>query len=330
MIEDHFLNFVQMQTQSTRIGKVSLIQELWSGYGQISRVQLFGGSYSTVVVKYIDLESANAHPRGWNTNLSHKRKVKSYEVEINWYKKYNETLPDSCKTAKCLGVLSLNNKHCIVLEDLDEIGFPIRKNQLSIDGVKVGLKWLAQFHGHYLMNEAEGLWEEGTYWHLNTRPDEWKAIKNKEIQNVANKIDEKLKLTKYPTIVHGDAKLANFCFSKDLNSLAAVDFQYVGKGCGMKDVAYFLGSCVSESDLLIYEDDLLNTYFSVLKETVKASHSLVDVNELELDWRKLYPYAWADFTRFLLGWMPTHQKLNAYSSRNMMEVLDLLKQENEI
>ena len=63
---------------------------------------------------------------------------------------------------------------------------------------------------------------------------------------------------KFKTIVHGDAKLANFCFSHDLSNVAAVDFQYVGGGCGMKDVAYFLGSCLNDQELRTTENELLD------------------------------------------------------------------------
>jgi hypothetical protein len=35
----------------------------------------------------------------------------------------------------------------------------------------------------------------------------------------------------------------------------------------------------------------------------------------------MYPIAITDFTRFLLGWMPTHQKLNDYSMQVTEEVL---------
>ena len=41
--------------------------------------------------------------------------------------------------------------------------------------------------------------------------------------------------------------------------------------------------------------------------------------------RSMYPVAWTDFTRFMLGWMPTHQKVNGYSEKLMNSVLKDLK-----
>ena len=80
----------------------------------------------------------------------------------------------------------------------------------------------------------------GTYWHLDTRPEEFEKIEHKQLKSKAHRIDEILKECEFQTIVHGDAKLANFCFSEHGEGVAAVDFQYVGRGCGMKDVTYFL------------------------------------------------------------------------------------------
>ena len=49
-------------------------------------------------------------------------------------------------------------------------------------------------------------------------------------------------------LAHGDAKVANFCFTNDQHAVAAVDFQYVGGGIGTQDVIYFLGSFCSEAE----------------------------------------------------------------------------------
>ncbi len=36
-------------------------------------------------VKHVVLPEQAKHPKGWNTDISHQRKLKSYQVEINWY-----------------------------------------------------------------------------------------------------------------------------------------------------------------------------------------------------------------------------------------------------
>lgn len=84
----------------------------------------------------------------------------------------------------------------------------------------------------------------------------------------------------------------------------------------MKDVAYFLSSCLNEDECAQYEQELLDHYFEVLE---KATHlEPTKYAQLEKEWRDLYAMAWADFTRFLEGWMPTHRKLHRYS-RTMVD-----------
>ena len=72
--------------QATEAKEVEHIQTLWSGYGKIARIALTGSDINTVIVKKIVLPKQTNHPRGWNTDKSHHRKVKSYQVEIEWYK----------------------------------------------------------------------------------------------------------------------------------------------------------------------------------------------------------------------------------------------------
>ena len=142
-------------------------------------------------------------------------------------------------------------------------------------------------------------------------------MKASELKNSAQSLDKSLNSAKFQTLVHGDAKLANFCFpdNNGPNSLAAVDFQYVGNGVGVKDLAYFLGACLDHNDLFNYEESLLNEYFSQLKNAL--FHYQVDVNftQLQQEWRRLYPLVWADFYRFLLGWSPGHYKINPYMQK---------------
>ncbi|MDX8406659.1 MAG: oxidoreductase family protein [Mariprofundus sp.] len=118
--------------------------------------------------------------------------------------------------------------------------------------------------------------------------------------------------------------LANFCFSADGKNVAAVDFQYVGGGCGMKDVAYFLGSCLSDREHEQYEAALLDEYFRMLREALQRYGKQVDPDAVEAEWRALFPLAQADFYRFLVGWMPTHWKINDYNKRVTQAVLAAL------
>ena len=328
-MNSNFKDFLLKTTHSSSCKEIEVIQSLWSGYGKISRYQLSDCEFETVVVKNISLSKAKEHPRGWNTDFSHQRKIKSYEIETNWYEKWNQLCDDKCRTPKFIGSFSQGKDQWIVLEDLD-VKFPLRKEEINLLEVKVCLKWLANFHARFLNNKPDGLWAIGTYWNLKTRPDELEKLEDQELKLKAHLIDKILNNCQYQTIVHGDAKLANFCFSDSSTSsgsekAAALDFQYVGGGCGMKDVAYFLGSCLSSSDSETYEKELLDFYFSEFEHSLKSSKLNFEFKELEQEWRRIYPIACADFTRFLLGWMPTHQKLTQYNLNLMNAVLAGLK-----
>jgi hypothetical protein len=313
-----FEEYLCAVTDASSCREVEVLQSLWSGYGKIVRYALQDGSTDTVIVKHIALGKAGSHPRGWDTDTSHQRKKKSYQVETNWYNYFASHTTSFCKVPKFLGSFNQDDEQWIVLEDLDK-HYPVRKEYCTFDEAKVCLQWLAHFHARFMQQEPKGLWPIGTYWHLDTRPDELEQMEDSPLKRKAHEIDTILNQCTFKTIVHGDAKVANFCFSEDGKKVAAVDFQYVGGGCGMKDVAYFLGSCLTSEECALYEEELLNTYFKTLREALQDKD--IDVNALEQEWRKLYPYACADFVRFLLGWMPTHRKVNNYYLSKVEKVL---------
>lgn len=318
-----FKSYLQKLLKAKDCQETEVIQSLWSGYGKIFRVRLLDSTHETVVVKQISLEKVNTHPRGWNTYISHQRKMKSYEVETNWYKNFNQNCADDCRIPEFLGSFSQEEKQWIVLEDLDH-HFPLRKEHLKLNDVKLCLRWLAHFHATFLNKPANGLWKIGTYWHLATRPDEFNKMELSPLKDKAKRIDDSLNNCQYKTLVHGDAKVANFCFSQSGNEVAALDFQYVGGGCGMKDVAYFIGSCLTSEECQEYEKEILNFYFKELKNLCLNSLSFEQYEELEQEWRRLYPFAVADFMRFMKGWMPSHKKVNSYTEEKVNEVLKIL------
>lgn len=308
-------------TKAEKLVNPQVIQSLWSGYGKIVRYGLEGADVDSVVVKHVKLRENGGHPRGWDTDLSHQRKLRSYEVETEWYKKWASHCDDLCRIPHCLALEWEGDEVLMVLEDLDAAGFPRRFSSVSWSQIEACLKWLANFHATFMGERPEGLWPIGTYWHLDTRPDELNDLDDTTLKQAASKIDATLNNAKYLTFVHGDAKLANFCFSQDGNDVSAVDFQYVGGGCGMKDVAYFIGSCLYEDDCEKLEDNLLDCYFSELKEALAVKQPDLDADDVEKEWRLLFPVAWTDFHRFIKGWSPGHWKINSYSERVAKEVV---------
>jgi hypothetical protein len=209
----------------------------------------------------------------------------------------------------------------IVLEDLDQAGYPVRLGSVEWEDLERCLRWLACFHATFMNASPDGLWDIGTYWHLDTRPDELRALDDEGLREAAGAIDRRLNEARFRTLVHGDAKLANFCFPTHGEDVAAVDFQYVGGGCGMKDVAYFVGSCLDEFEGARLEPRLLDRYFTFLGEALGERQPQIDIDAVVAEWRELYPFAWTDFHRFLKGWSPGHWKINSYSERLAREVV---------
>jgi hypothetical protein len=321
---------IRQATQAKTIHKTEEIQVLWSGYGDISRYQLTGCKRKSVVVKNVQLPDEVNHPRGWHSDLSHQRKIRSYHVESAWYRFFAELCDDHCRVPEYLALEERENKFLIVLEDLNESGFSEQKDTASIEEMTVCLRWLANFHATFMGKKTVSLWEVGSYWHLATRPDELEALSDLPLKIAADKIDKTLQDCPYQTLVHGDAKLANFCFSEDGQQVAAVDFQYVGGGVGMKDVAYFIGSCLKEEACELNESHLLDIYFQELQKALKTRQKEINAQAVEDAWRALFPWAWTDFHRFIKGWSPEHWKIHSYSERLAHQVIDELKLTNKL
>ena len=297
-------------TGATDAKLVKKVQTLWSGYGQIARVALSGVGPATVIIKEVSPPRRPGHPRGWATDRGHERKLRSYAVEMAFYQNFSGQT--QARVPALLGAETTDDGWLFVLEDLDACGFSGRCSRPSEEQLQACLRWLARFHTDFMGTSPAGLWEAGTYWHLETRPDELAAMTDAPLKRAAAEIDRRLSCATHQTLVHGDAKLANFCFG--LNDVAAVDFQYVGGGCGIRDVAYLLGSCRDDQELHQHGERYLGDYFAYLAAGP----------QVEAEWRGLYPFAVADFHRFLAGWAPGHWKMDTYSQSITERVLAAL------
>jgi fructose-1,6-bisphosphatase/inositol monophosphatase family enzyme len=323
-MQPHVRTRILQLTQADDIARTEVIQPLWNNYGTLSRVFLQGGNHPSVIVKHIQIPDQSGHPRGFDGSISRDRKVRSYQVETHWYQHKNQQMPLGSPTPTCLDAFAEGGELFLLLEDLTTRGFDQVLYGTSYSEITVVLRWLANFHAQFLGDSAEGLWPCGTYWHLATRPEELANIKGTRLHRFASLLDARLRCGGFPTLVHGDAKLANFLFSEDHTEVAAVDFQYVGHGSAMKDVAYFVGSCLSGSECERREVALLDVYFSALRDCLPDD---VDAPALEAEWRSLYPVAWADFQRFMSGWSPGHRKLTEYSDATTDRAIDQISDE---
>jgi hypothetical protein len=314
LLPESVLKRVFAATAAQSVRRADHIQRLWSGYGELVRLWLVGGSQPSVIVKLVQPGAAMRTARA-QEQRSHARKLQSYDIEMRFYERYASRCGDTCRVARALLCEQLGDQWLFVLEDLDGAGFGERREQLPPHALRACLSWLAHFHAAFIGEMAEGLHPVGTYWHLETRPDELARMDDEELRAAASWLDAKLRGARYRTLVHGDAKVENFCFSRGLTTVAAVDFQYVGGGIGVQDVAYFLSSCLDDHACDAHASALLDFYFETLREALATTQPEVDAATLEVEWRELYPIAWADFCRFMNGWAPAYPMRIGYAAR---------------
>lgn len=288
------LDWVARVAGGTSARRSARLQSLWAGYGEIVRVDVRGADVESVIVKVI---APPPRARG-DRDVSDARKRRSYEVERTFYERFAGRCTSACRVPRLLGATTLRGRdeaQLLVLEDLDLAGYTERRGSGDAETRDRCLAWLAAFHATFFATDQKGLWATGTYWHLATRREEL-ARASAEIRALAPRLDARLESCVHRTLVHGDAKLANFCFARELG-VAAVDFQYVGGGCGVKDVAYLVSGEPGE-------ERAVDAYFVHLRRELEAR--AIDPAPIEAEWRALYPFACADFYRFLAGWAPEH------------------------
>jgi hypothetical protein len=302
---------------------VEKVQRLWSDYGAILRYRL-PSQARTIIVKVIDPPRDVVHPRGWVSDFSAQRKMRSYEVERYFYQ-HVASMDSHCRTAQCFGVVASPSGQLLLLEDLDASGYALRQTQPDTGQIQAMLSWLAYFHGQHLNAGFDGLWQRGSYWHLATRPEELEAMPECDLKRRAWVIDKKLNSVAIQTLIHGDAKVANFCFAVD-DQVAAVDFQYVGRGVGTVDVMYLLGSCLEDDELHESAQSLIDDYFEYLRKACEHYKVSIPFEQIETQWREILPFAWADFQRFLEGWSPGHWKVNTYTQGQTDIALAMLEE----
>lgn len=270
--------------------RLERLQSLWGGYGELWRVAHASGA--TAIAKTVRPPADAPRDAGFA------RKLQSYAVERAFYAGPSSRCDHACRVPALLAT----DADTLVLEDLDAAGFDGRTDETSSEQLDACLAWLASFHARFLGERFDALWPIGTYWHLATRMDELPAISDPHLRAAAPRIDEILRGAHHTTLLHGDAKDANFCFASGPR-VAAVDFQYTGPGPGIIDVAYLLyGRSDEPADGI--DRARLDAYFTHLRHALGRRVDCDDIDAIEAEWRDLYITARLDFCRFLAGWRP--------------------------
>jgi hypothetical protein len=174
------------------------------------------------------------------------------------------------------------------------------------------------------------VWLNGGYTYLATRRREyanlamdeesaWSAVLTTQMKNDTQSISEKVAafltpslssptpIERYQTLIHGDVKSENLFTSKSEEEVAFYDFQYVGLGLGVCDLAKLFTCSIPLSMLVTSrniphelsmqsgERTLLERYWKRLKETGKRDY---EWSTFVLHWE----IALVDWLRFQASW----------------------------
>jgi len=275
------------------------VARLWKGMGSVHelRIRTQEGEDVVFLAKRIQLPKKCS-------SLGDRRKKDSYEVEATFYSKGHaeEMIQAGCPVPFPLLVdHSRGSGLTICMTKLH--GLPGRLNE---EQSRAALSWLARLHGTYWGPLADaaverGLQPQGTFWYLDTRPEELANMPSRgwegRLKLAAKALDLRLKADPMQTICHGDPKGENMLFAEKGGELEALvyDFQYLGKAPPTKDLAY-LFTCASSSPEL--EQRLLRFYHSELSKVLEGRHVPPTFEELDAS----LALSFCDLARWMSGW----------------------------
>jgi hypothetical protein len=267
---------------------------LWGGKGFVYEIT----TIPPIIIKYV---SESGDPLAMS--LSDRRKAESYQVEANFYERVAPFLLEKhLKIPRPLYVERRETQVVICMSKLTG-----ETPYLQDPHTRAVLQWLATLHaatwgGTERHPNLTGLLQPvGTYWHLDTRPDEHASMKQKGWQGrlklAARALDNRLKRDSMQCCCHGDAKEANMLFSREGDTIVVgmYDFQYAGWGTPTRDLSYFLSVAAHDNSLELlrfYHTELLQKLGDDQQHAAPSFEALQDSLEI----------AYADWVRFQCGW----------------------------
>jgi len=241
--------------------------------------------------------------------------------------------------------IPLDSRFLLLLEDFSEVLGWHQYAHLDEAKMKATLRCLAKFHAFFWLKDGNNrenddlrgaLWPVATYWDVEKQTadqigmlegifqrlleefgildEETETRRNeminknygKKLATLATDLDTQIhNATKKQTLIHGDAKSANFFYREsgaDVD-VGVIDFQWSGAGLCAVDVAYAIWAC-PELGVLEKEEHLVDFYHKELVDALRSrfpDHGDVDA-WLPLEQLKLeYRMAFLDFCRCVVG-----------------------------
>jgi hypothetical protein len=221
-----------------------------------------------------------------NPNMRQRPNTKtSYEREVRFYQEVAQESPLPVPTCYYADVDMESGWHILLLEDLAPAHSGSRTRGCSQTEARIAIHQIARCHAHWWENPGldKFKWLSGTEIPGNVglahfREQLWPAFLrkvNKPLPDEVIKLGEMLGeykgriarylFTKKPqTLIHGDYQLENMMFGTAEEEFFVVDWQFVERGCGTWDIAYFLSQNLAPEYRQAIEMDLLHDYIRIL------------------------------------------------------------------
>jgi len=222
----------------------------------------------------------------------------SYEREMCFYQEAAQESPLPVPICHYAGVDMESGWHILLLEDLAPAHSGSRTRGCSQTEARIAIHHIARFHAHWWENPGLDMFK----WLARTgipgdtelarfREQLWPAFLRKlseplpdEVMEIGELLGEHkgwiarhLFTWKPETLLHSDYHLENMMFgATGEQAFFVVDWQFVRRGRGIWDVAYFLSENMVPEDRQAIEMNILHDYLRILDDYGVRNYSLDD------------------------------------------------------
>ena len=226
----------------------------------------------------------------------------------------------------------IDSRFSLLLNDFSEDAGWHQVVQTDLVQTRATLQALARMHAFFWLGDktealASSLWPIATYWDQAKQPADQanrlstlfarfvadfgdpgvaEAAKRKDYGALlalhAERLEKEVHQGEKQTIIHGDAKSANFFYKTGSSGeegleVGVIDFQWTGRGLCATDVAYAMWAC-PQSEVLDQEQQLLEFYHGQLAQELAKEGSKVPSL---LTFKAQYQAAFLDLCRVVIA-----------------------------